>query len=107
MNITQGSNSAIVVKFDVAISDYQKVECGLYHTVPNGNVTTLKEWTKSDITFDDTTATMELPITQAESIEFTKGSCVLEIKGLDSDGETMMFDPIYGVVDERHNKKEM
>ncbi len=107
MKIIQGSNSAIIVSFDRDISSSSKVEAGLYHPLPYGKSKKLKEWHKEDITFYEENATIELPLTQSESISFPIGTCLLEIKALDSNGSVTLWNPIVGIVEERNNDTEM
>lgn len=107
MKIIQGSNSAIVVSFDCDISTASKVEAGLYHPLPHGKSEKLKEWHKEDITFYEETATIELPLTQAETLSFPTGACSLEIKALDSDEKVTLWNPIVGTIEERNNDAEM
>ncbi len=107
MKIIQGSNCAIVVSFDRDISSCAKVEAGLYHPLPHGESKKLKEWHKEGITFYEETATIELPVTQSETISFPTGSCCLEIKALDSDGKTVLWNPIVGTIEARNNSTEM
>ena len=84
--IIQGSNNPITLTFDSDLADIPTLVATLWA----GAGTMLKRWDKTDMTIDGETA--YLPLTEEETAAMHGGSIMLDVKGVDSDGNILFWD---------------
>lgn len=82
IEIIQGGNSPITLEFDAPV-DAVKFEASLY------GFKEFKHWSISEVTIDG--ATVTLPLTEAETLNFSSGKCALSVKLLDSDDAIIFY----------------
>lgn len=87
--IIQGSNSPITLTFDSDISEIPTIVATLWRG--KGNL--FKQWNKSDMEIDETTA--ELPLTEEETAGLDGGTVVLDVKGVDDTGAIIFYEEAY------------
>ena len=94
--IIQGDNKPIVLEFDESLSNVEQFSAILY-----GSATVLKKWNLEDISISDNT--MELPITQEETMKISSQLVSLEIKMV-ANGDIEFFETITLKVKSRRDR---
>ena len=94
--IIQGDNKPIVLEFDESLSNVEQFSAILY-----GSATVLKKWDLEDISISDNT--MELPITQEETMKISSQLVSLEIKMV-ANGDIEFFETITLKVKSRRDR---
>ena len=84
--IIQGSNNPITLTFDSDLADIPTLVATLW--AGYGNM--LKRWDKADMGIDSETVT--LPLTEEDTAAMSGGSIMLDVKGVDSDGNIIFWD---------------
>lgn len=101
--LIQGSNVPLTIKFDAAVDTLDALVitlwCDQYAKTP------LKVWTLDDMTVSNDTAVCELAEEETAKLpNFPNYKCIVEAKGLDSNGETVFWDAAEIDVKERRDK---
>lgn len=84
--IIQGSNNPITLTFDESVADIPTLVATLW--AGYGNM--LKRWDKTDMGIDGETVT--LPLSEEETAALSGGAIMLDVKGVDSDGNIVFWD---------------
>ena len=100
MNIIQGSNSPIEIEFDQDVSGLSTLVVSLWSPL---NVTRPAiSWEKSDMTISGANASC--PITQAQTAALPVGHMILEAKGVNGDGVTVIWNRVVINVAPRYDR---
>ena len=84
--IIQGSNSPLTLTFDTDVSGIPTLVATLWAGVG----TMIKRWDKADMEIDEDI--VYLPLTEEETSAMAPGIVALDVKGLNDDGEIIMYD---------------
>ena len=84
--IIQGSNNPITLTFDESVADIPTLVATLW--AGYGNM--IKRWDKTDMGIDGETVT--LPLSEEETAALSGGAIMLDVKGVDSDGNIVFWD---------------
>lgn len=84
--IIQGSNNPITITFDSDLTDIPILVATLWL----GRGIMVKRWDKSDMGIDGEIVT--LPLTEEETAQMGGGTIILDVKGLDEDGNTIFWE---------------
>lgn len=98
--IIQGTNRPIVFTFEESMEDILDIEICLY-----SNNQEIKHWTLGDVDIDDNR--IVCPLTQAETVLFPAGKCTIEVKWMNSYGETLFAKNLVNTIVERYDKTIM
>ena len=100
MAIFQGGNEAIFIEFEENIESVPHISCGLYV-----DGVEQKHWDENNTERDG--SVLILPITQQESAAFTPGACKLLTKFFDDEGNTIFYNNLFDVIEEREDKNHL
>ena len=84
--IIQGSNNPITLTFSEDIANIPTLVATLWAGF--GNM--IKRWDKADMGIDGETVT--LPLTEEETAALSGGAIMLDVKGVDADGNIVFWD---------------
>lgn len=86
--LIQGSNNPLTIKLDTSAEALSALSVTLWDTA-NVQRAALKAWTLDDVVVDGDT--IICPITEAETRRMPTAGVILEVKGLDNDGNTLFW----------------
>lgn len=100
MNIVQGSNAPIEIEFDEDVSGLTSLIVSLWN--PKNIIEPAISWEKTDMTISGANASC--PITQAQTAALPVGHMILEAKGVNGDGVTVIWDRVVINVAPRYDR---
>lgn len=86
--IVQGSNNPLVLTFDTSVENVPILSITLWNAA-KWKSKLLKAWTRSDVIINGDTVVC--PLTESETANLSAESLVLEVKGLDDEGNTIFW----------------
>lgn len=95
--LIQGSNAPIIIEFDEDTKNIIDLSVVL---IKEENE--LKKWGKADVTLEGTNC--YCPLSQADTINFTTGYGVLEVKWTNKKGEVNFAEIVNIKIEKRHDK---
>lgn len=95
--IIQGSNAPMLLIFDEDASCFSDLSVLL-----SRGGRKLRHWTMEDLQIDGSVVTV--PLTQEETMVFPEGECTIEVKWLDSEGETQFAEVVRDTIAGRRDK---
>ena len=87
--IIQGSNNPLAITFDKPVTDVPILVATLWDKYTSSNPRLLKTWEKEDMIIEDALALC--PLTEEETADMPQNGVVLEVKGLDENGQTVFW----------------
>ena len=100
VGIPQGSNNPLVITFDEDV-EVSSIVISLWDR-KSGTDEPLKVWTEEDVTIEE--ENVICPLSEEETAGFPAGKLLLEIKGLDEDGNTLFWQEITVRILHRYDK---
>lgn len=102
VNIYQGSNNPLVVLLEMTAAELTAVSVTLWCDEPEYAGTPLKAWSTEDVRFDD--RAIICPWTDEETAVLPAKKLILEAKGLDENGNTVIWEQFDIYVRARRDK---
>jgi hypothetical protein len=88
--LIQGANNPLVIQFDDSVDDMPTLVVTLWCDAINKGAAPVKTWTRQDMMISGDTAVCDL--TEEETAALPTAQYVVEVKGLDPDGNTIFWD---------------
>lgn len=95
--IIQGSNDPLILEVDGELGAVKVLSAGLYSYGVSKKI-----WTYEDVTISNNI--IVLPLSEADTLNLSRGPITLDIKGLTEAGEVIFMDLVDYRVIERNNK---
>lgn len=97
--VIQGSNESLVITFDESVENMAKMLVTIW--LDSEKETLVKSWRETDMQIAQNT--IVCPLSEAETAAFPPYPLTVEIKGLDADGTTVIYEAIPIEVVARHD----